>query len=267
MRHLRITLVVAAAVALGSSQAALGSPPATPEAERPPIPPVIWTLTAMQLGNKLSTPSNPTDYTVQFLPDRTMRIRADCNQGTGSYTADPPRLQLADLVTTKVACPPESLSDSFLEALAAVTAYQFQDDTLELQTSNGRLILKPQLTGVLWQWDRFLGGRGSGAAPADPSAYTIEFRDDGTVAVRADCNSGTGRFESTPPQLIMSDLSVTEMACPPRSLSDDFVRNLRDVRSFVFRGGQLYLTLMADAGIMIFSAQALPSDRATPTPG
>jgi heat shock protein HslJ len=106
-----------------------------------------------------------------------------------------------------------------------------------------------------------------GAAPADPSAYTIEFRDDGTVAVRADCNSGTGRFEGTPPQLLITDLSMTEMACPPGSLSDDFVRNLRDVRSFVFRGGQLYLALMADAGIMILSAQALPSDRATPIPG
>jgi heat shock protein HslJ len=100
MRHLRITLVVAAAVALASSPAALGAPPATPEAEPPPIPPLIWTLSAMQLGEKLFTPSNPSDYTVQFLPDRTMRIRADCNQGTGSYAADPPRLRLTDLVTT-----------------------------------------------------------------------------------------------------------------------------------------------------------------------
>ncbi|MER3486511.1 MAG: hypothetical protein C4345_11625 [Chloroflexota bacterium] len=123
------------------------------------------------------------------------------------------------------------------------------------------------LTGVVWQWDHFLGGRDIGAAPANPSAYTIEFRDDGTVAVRADCNTGTGRYEGTPPQLIISDLSITEMACSSGSLSGDFVRNLRDVRSFVFRGGQLYLTLMADAGIMIFSADVLPSDQATPTPG
>jgi hypothetical protein len=35
----------------------------------------------------------------------------------------------------------------------------------------------------------------------------------------------------------------------------------------VFRGGQLYLSLMADAGIMIFSAAELPEQPATPTAG
>lgn len=268
MRDLwRIMLTVIAVTTWGRS-IALGSSIATPASERPPIPPVIWTLTTIVTEATPTPVSNPTAYTVQFLPDGTMRILADCNQGRGRYTASPPALGIVDVATTKVACAPGSLSDTFIATLTAVATYEFQDDALVLGTDQGvQLVLKPTLTGVMWQWERFLGGRDTGAVPADPSAYTLEFREDGTVAIQADCNSGSGRFASHPPQLIITDLEMTAVACPPGSQSDAFVRNVRDVRSFVFRGGQLYLSLMADAGIMIFSARALPERHATPVAG
>ncbi len=265
MRHLWRTILAATAITTWGSSIALAGPAATPASERPPIPPVIWTLATIVTEATPTPVPEPTAYTVQFLPDGTVRILADCNHGHGRYTASPPALSIADVVMTKVACAPGSLSDTFIATLTAVTTYEFQEDALVLGTDQGvHVVLKPTLTGVVWQWERFLGGRDTGAVPAEPSAYTLEFRDDGTVAVRADCNSGSGRFESQPPQLQITDLAMTEVACPPGSHSDAFVRNLRDVRSFVFRGGQLYLSLMADAGIMIFSAEALPEAQATP---
>lgn len=40
--------------------------------------------------------------------------------------------------------------------------------------------------------------------------------------------------------------------CPSKSLSDRFIRGLGDVRSYLFRGGRLYLSLMADGGVYEF---------------
>jgi heat shock protein HslJ len=261
-------MLAATVITTWGSSIALATTTATPASERPPIPPVIWTLETIVTEAAPTPVPVPAAYTVQFLPDGTVRILADCNHGQGRYTASPPGLSITDVVMTKAACAPGSLSDTFIATLAAVATYEFQDDALVLGTDQGvRLVLKPTLTGVVWQWERFLGGRNTGAVPAEPSAYTLEFREDGSVAVQADCNSGSGRFESQPPQLLITDLAMTELACPPGSQSDAFVRNLRDVRSFVFRGGQLYLSLMADAGIMIFSAEALPEKPATPAAG
>lgn len=268
MRRLWRMMLSLTAIATWGGSVAYAHSASTPAPDRPPIPPVIWTLTDIVTGATPTPVPNPTAYTVQFLPDGTVRVRADCNHGHGGYTARPPELSIGDVVMTKVACAPESLSDEFIAALTAVTTYEFQEDALALRAGQGvQLTLKPTLTGVVWQWERFLGGRDMGAVPHDPSAYTVQFREDGTVDVRADCNSGSGRFESHPPQLLITDLVMTGAACPPDSQSATFVRNLRDVRSFVFRGGQLYLSLMADAGIMIFSATELPEQPATPIAG
>jgi hypothetical protein len=54
--------------------------------------------------------------------------------------------------------------------------------------------------------------------------------------------------------------------CPEGSLSNDFVEDLGYVRSHVFRDGKLYLSLMADAGIMTLVATYDSENAATPAP-
>ena len=91
--------------------------------------------------------------------------------------------------------------------------------------------------------------------PDDPSLYTMDLNNDGTVTMRLNCNraSGTwsiepgsnpdsGRFEFGP-------LATTRALCPPPSMDESIAAQSAYIRSYVLKEGRLYLSLMADGGI------------------
>ena len=117
------------------------------------------------------------------------------------------------------------------------------------------------LTGSSWQlvalqsMDDAIGRR----APQDPTAYTLRFGADGTAEMRLDCNSGRAPWQATtapqsPPEpsgsLRFGPLALTRALCPPPSLSDTVARQLPFVRSFLLKNNRLYLSLLADGGIL-----------------
>jgi len=110
------------------------------------------------------------------------------------------------------------------------------------------------IVGSTWQWQELAGGDGSITTVDDPARYTIEFRDDGTVAVRADCNSGFGTYREAGGGLEISVTGVTRAACPEGSLADLYVRDLGFVRTYVLEEGTLHMNLMADAGNLVHRA-------------
>ena len=233
------------------------------------IPPVVWELTAFAQAeaDPVEVPE-PERYTVQFLPDGLLAIQADCNSGGATYTAEDGTLQISPIRTTLIGCPPDSQADPFLILLAAATTFAFDDDGMLLLTGpEGTLTLRPALTAVVWEWRLFRGGDDSVVAPDAPDRYTLTFLDDGKLAVRADCNRAMGTYTVDGPTIELDAAAMTRAMCPPESLSDRFVRDLGDVRSYVFRDGNLYLALWADAGIMEFVAQPPAPDEATPTSG
>jgi heat shock protein HslJ len=240
----------------------------TPPTE-PRIPPVVWELTAFAESDADPVDiAEPERYTVQFLPDGQLAIRADCNSGGASYTAENGTLQISPIRTTLVGCPPDSQADPFLILLEAATTFEFDDDgMLQITGPEGSLTLRPTLTAVIWEWRELRGGDDSVIAPDHPERYTLTFLDAGKLAVRADCNRAMGTFRVDAPTLELDAAAMTRAMCPPESLSDRFLRDLADVRSHVFRDGNLYLALWADAGIMEFVAQAPEPNDATPTAG
>ncbi|RIK21367.1 MAG: hypothetical protein DCC51_06325 [Anaerolineae bacterium] len=85
--------------------------------------------------------------------------------------------------------------------------------------------------------------------------YAIVFNDDGTVAVTADCNSGSGSYSlHEGNELTISVLAITAAACPPGSLGDSFVEYLNQAGSYAVNSGILTIELMADGGTMTFAA-------------
>lgn len=87
--------------------------------------------------------------------------------------------------------------------------------------------------------------------------YTLSFGTDGRVALRADCNRGQGTWSSAGgTQLIFGDIAMTRAACAPGALDERFLRDLSYVRSYMQRGGRLFLSLMADGGIYEFEPVA-----------
>ena len=240
----------------------------TPASEAP-IPPVVWELVAYAEaeGDPVQV-AEPERYTVQFLPDGQLAIKADCNSGGATYTAQNGTLQISPIRTTFIGCPPDSQADPFLIVLSAATTFSFDDEgKLTLTGPEGRLTVRPALTAVVWEWREFRGGDDSVVAPDHPEHYTLTFLDDGKLAVRADCNRASGDFTVDGSSLELNAAAMTRAMCSPKSLSERFVRDLGDVRSHVFRDGNLYLALMADAGIMEFTARVPQSPGATPSSG
>jgi heat shock protein HslJ len=105
------------------------------------------------------------------------------------------------------------------------------------------------LGGTSWQLVRFQGGDGAVLTPDDRAKYTVAFASDGAVSVRFDCNRGRGTWTSPgPQQLQLGPLALTRALCPPGSLHDHLVKQWPFIRSFVLKGGSLFLLLMADGG-------------------
>jgi heat shock protein HslJ len=233
------------------------------------IPPVVWQLSKIvpTTGAEM-TLADPSRYTIQFLPDGQANIQADCNSGGGGYKIDGSKLTIGPIRTTLMACEPDSLGSQFSAALDNVESFAFAEDELVLTLANngGTLHLTPSLVGVVWEWQEFLGGNGQRTAPDDPSKYTLTFDAKGRFAVRADCNVGSGAYTVNGPSIELKVGPLTRAMCPPDSLSDRFLRDLGDTRSYVFRDGRLFLALMADAGISTFSASRI-EEKATPTAG
>ena len=69
---------------------------------------------------------------IEFTPEGRVSIKADCNNGNGTYIVDEGSMDIAIGAMTLALCAPESLSDQFLSYLGDVSAYTFDGDDLLL---------------------------------------------------------------------------------------------------------------------------------------
>ncbi|MBI1295745.1 META domain-containing protein [bacterium] len=111
-----------------------------------------------------------------------------------------------------------------------------------------------ELTGVVWQWQRTQMNDDSTTTPATPANYTLEFATDGSVAIQADCNSGSGPYTQEANLLSFGAIAITLMGCPDESQADAFMQQLSQVGSyFITEEGNLILEIQFDSGSMIFA--------------
>jgi heat shock protein HslJ len=206
---------------------------------------------------------NPPTYTVEFMADGRVNVRADCNRGTGRYTAREGRIEIQDMAMTLAACLPGSLGDAFVEGLTTATIYSFGDDSLllDLPMDVGTMMLAedppvppgvdPELAGKAWRWTTLQDP--TGTTPIDqPDHYQVWFGRDRSVRVRADCNSATGSYTIRGGNLSIQTGPTTLAACPPGSLGTQFLANLDAAGSYTIQGKTLRINLMANGGTMTF---------------
>ena len=114
-----------------------------------------------------------------------------------------------------------------------------------------------KITGSVWQWVQTRYNDDRKAAPADPKNYTVQFREDGTLNVKADCNQKGGTYAASMEErrLSIEITHSTMAACPERSLEDEFVRGLTAAAIFFIKDGDLYIDMKYDSGTMRFSKQ------------
>ena len=91
-----------------------------------------WVETIEPSGNWV-TPNNPALYTLQFDHDGNLKIKADCNLGTGSYTLDGNLLTIHVGITTLALCADGSLTTEFIQYLNKAGSFFFQDGALYIE--------------------------------------------------------------------------------------------------------------------------------------
>lgn len=106
------------------------------------------------------------------------------------------------------------------------------------------------LGGTAWRLVEIQSMDDSTYSPGD-AVFTLEFGDDGRVALRVDCNRGRAYyFADENGALTFGPVGLTRMQCPPGSLHDRYLAQLGYVRSYVRRDDRLYLATMADGAII-----------------
>ena len=108
-----------------------------------------------------------------------------------------------------------------------------------------------ELDGTAWQLVKIMSMDDSVYEPQDRPLYRVEFKQDGSVAILADCNRGTGSWKSEAQgRLEFGPIASTKALCPPESLSEKFLAEFQWVRSYTMKDGHLFMATMADGSII-----------------
>lgn len=224
------------------------------------ISPVRWQLKQMTSQKGVKTPDHPENYWIQFLPAGKLVLKADCNSGRGSYQIAGSSLTLSELVSTKAACPPGSLGESLLSSLRYVVSFvlhgEVEDELiLSMMADGGDLQFAPVLPGVVWQWVSLEVDGEETERAKDPSAYTLTFNEDGSVAVRADCNRGNGTAKVDGDKVRIT-AAITRMFCGEDSQDAIFLDAVDQARTFAIHDGTLRLTQADGKTVALFQPVA-----------
>jgi heat shock protein HslJ len=110
------------------------------------------------------------------------------------------------------------------------------------------------ITGIVWQWTALQETvPASQSVVPDPENYTISFNDDGTYALQADCNQGSGSYTLDGSSLTIEPGALTRAFCGEDSLDVIYLASLEKVSSYAIEDGQLQLKFADDGGKMDFN--------------
>ncbi len=99
------------------------------------------------------------------------------------------------------------------------------------------------VVNITWQWTELIqqSAPASQSVVPDPQNYTIQFKDDGKVAIKADCNTVSGTFEWDKQGLKINLGPSTRAACGEQSLDQQYLDLLSQVVTGGLDGGKFYL--------------------------
>ena len=103
-----------------------------------------------------------------------------------------------------------------------------------------------------WQLQAFQRADGRPVDIPAPGRFAVEFRADGRVTVRADCNRCTGTYQADGSSLTIGpQLACTRAFCPSAPLDEQYVAALASAISYEVRGDRL--TILGQGGVLRFS--------------
>lgn len=89
----------------------------------------VGTITPVE---KITVP-DPGRYTIRLTDDGKVQARFDCNRGGGAYDISEGKVTFGPLMSTRMACPADSLDGPFMRDLQRVASFFVQDGELYLE--------------------------------------------------------------------------------------------------------------------------------------
>jgi heat shock protein HslJ len=231
----------------------------------------VWQRTEMSDDTTIVSP-DPNKYTISFQADGRLAIRADCNQGGGSYVLDGPQLTITPGPMTLIACPPPAQDAAFMRGLRDVATYVMDGDNLvlNLKVDSGNMIFSPQpplsLAGATWRVTFYNNGAGSAQSVLRDTELTVTFGDDGAVNGNGGCNLFRGPYSVLGDRISFGKLVSTRRACisePLNAQEQAFLKALANATKYELLADRL--TLRDDAGA-IQAMMVRPSIQPVPSP-
>jgi len=111
---------------------------------------------------------------------------------------------------------------------------------------------QPEISGIVWylQEIRYIDGRI--IRPDDPANYSLAPAEDGTVAVRSDCNEGKGNYILSGASISFRNMAFTRAACAAGSYSNQYIRALDAAATCMHEDGYLSISMDMNSGVMRF---------------
>ena len=86
-------------------------------------------------AEKITVP-NPERYTIRLTDDGKVQARFDCNSGGGEYEISAGRLSFGPMLSTRMACSPDSLYGPYTRDLERVVSFFIEEGSLYLKLQN-----------------------------------------------------------------------------------------------------------------------------------
>jgi heat shock protein HslJ len=88
---------------------------------------------------------DPERYTIHLAADGRLQALFDCNTAMGGYEVSEGRLSFGSLISTSMACPPDTLDGPFVRDLQRVSSFFVEDGHLylELPYDSGTMKFRP----------------------------------------------------------------------------------------------------------------------------
>jgi len=92
-----------------------------------------WQWHATVTPDAKTSVDQPERYTILLTGDGKMQAKFDCNKGGGDYRISDGKLSFGPLLSTRMACPPDTQDARFMQDLQRVQTFFIEKDTLYLE--------------------------------------------------------------------------------------------------------------------------------------
>ncbi len=208
---------------------------------------------------------------------------AGCNRYFTGYETNGDQLKLDDKIgATMMACPEPVMKQehSYLSLLPQTATFDIDAGKLTLIDAEGDALLvfeapvtaaSPEealkLVGPVWQWQRTEMSNDTTITITNPVSYTVQFKDDGAVTVKADCKRAAGAYSDDNGSLSIELDSTTMNICSDGSMSEEFLTELSDAATYVFdEDGNLVINMKMDGGNIFLAPAEEMATSPTETP-